>query len=723
MNDNHLLAAALSYAKEGWPVFPLVARTKQPIAGVHGQKDASTDEKQIRLWFADNPRLNLAIATGNGLLVIDVDVKNGASGEESLLSLQHEIGVLPDTRAVLSGSGGRQLYYRVPVEFESIANLAHGVEVKGTADAITVPPSIHPDTGRAYLWDGAEAFRAPLAELPAAWLERIRSTGKRKFQSGKMPAFNHTEKKTYPAADLARIVGGCTWLRHCRDDAAHLVEPEWYAMLTVVGRAVDGKEHAHAWSKPYLRYRPDETDAKLKHALTDTGPVTCQHVAGELGQHLPHCSKCRHWEKIESPITLGHDASEREDAVPDDEPWRAELTLNGRGRPYPNLRNAAIALSAHPDWQNERLAFDEFREKIFVRAGGAIAAGEVDEYRVLAITRWLQEQLSPTMPEASARSAVEYVARQHLAHPLREWLDGLIWDKTPRIRNRFWETYFGARPGGAHRYKDDADFYFDAVARCFFTAAVARVMKPGTRMEHLLVLEGPHTGYKQKALEVLAGSRYFTNQLPPRLDWGMAAEQIRGMWLVQISDLALVLQYEAARQFLMRVNDQYRPSYGKLGKVNIDRQCVFVATTAERRYLLDEHSIGYVWPVLTGDIDIHALARDRIQLWAEAVTMWREKTPWWPLEELAALFRAEQEARLIDDPWMDRVRSFTLEHPKFSVAQFLEKYEVPFHLQDKRIEQRIERLLIRHGYRHGVEDTGEITWRNPEAAERNAVVQ
>jgi predicted P-loop ATPase len=714
LNDNHLVAAALTYAKAGWPVFPLVERTKQPIAGCRGQLDATTDEQQIRQWFENNPRLNLAIATGNGLLVLDID---GASGEESLRALEHEIGKLPDTRGVLTGSGSQHLYFAVPVDFESVANLADGVEVKGNGDAITAPPSVHPATGRAYLWDGMAGFQAALADLPLAWLERCRGKARPKKTAGETAT---QPAGTFPPADATRAAKGCAWLQHCFTDAQGLREPEWYAMLTVIARCENGKHLAHAWSAPYVRYRPAETDYKIRHALEDTGPATCRHVAGELGQFHAYCRKCEHWQQIESPIVLGMDPAAR--PVPD-EPWRLDLLSNGHGRPYPNLHNTAIALTAHPDWQGARLAFDEFRDKVMIRPGApdAVPAGELDELRFYAITRWLQARLSPTLQESTVRSAIDYVARQHPAHALREWLTGLTWDKVPRIRGRFFQRYFGARATDGHRYKDDADFYLEGVAVSWLVGAVARLFEPGALVEHFVVLEGPHHNFKVKALEVLAGAPYFSGQLPPRLDWQAAVEQIRGVWFVEVSDLAQALQYPATRQFLLRRADQLPAKRGSAaGKISLDRQCIFTGTTAERRYLLDAATIGYALPVLTSTIDWQALGRDRAQLLAEAVHLYREKTPWWPQRELLPIYQVEQEARLVDDPWAERVRGFAFEHPKFSVGQLLEKYEVPFHQQTQPMQQRIERLLLRCGFVHTVQETGDVLWRNPDAVDAAA---
>lgn len=105
-------------------------------------------------------------------------------------------------------------------------------------------------------------------------------------------------------ADLDHIAQECRWLRHCRDDAATLAEPEWYAMLSIVGRCVNGDALVHEWSGPYPDYRPENTDEKLTHALKDSGPRTCQNI--QLISGGSHCVGCPHRGRVTSPIVLGN---------------------------------------------------------------------------------------------------------------------------------------------------------------------------------------------------------------------------------------------------------------------------------------------------------------------------------------------------------------------------------------------------------------------------------
>lgn len=129
-NGLSLLDAALWYARRGWPVFPLAPRSKQPLyanphpAGTperascrgecgrdgHGLHDATTDPGKIRAWWSRTRAANVGVATGQpGPDVLDVDVKHGAPGAESLQVLRGTsllAGVIGHTR---TASGGEHL--------------------------------------------------------------------------------------------------------------------------------------------------------------------------------------------------------------------------------------------------------------------------------------------------------------------------------------------------------------------------------------------------------------------------------------------------------------------------------------------------------------------------------------------------------------------------------------------------------------------------------------
>ena len=171
-NKRNMKKAALWYANHDLPVFPVKPRSKEPLTP-HGFKDATTDPAQIEKWYRQWPVANIGLPTGtpSGLLVLDVDPRNG--GQESLDGFIAEHGQFPDTAEQQTGGGGRHIVFSHPGGPVS-KTLAPGIDLKGDGGYIVVAPSIHP-TGSAYQWDGIAGEEALLnpAEVPTWLLERI----------------------------------------------------------------------------------------------------------------------------------------------------------------------------------------------------------------------------------------------------------------------------------------------------------------------------------------------------------------------------------------------------------------------------------------------------------------------------------------------------------------------------------------------------------------------
>jgi hypothetical protein len=116
-------------------------------------------------------------------------------------------------------------------------------------------------------------------------------------------AVDSGDEDDFEPVPLAPIVAGCAWLRHTRDDATTSPEPEWYAMLGITGRCIDGATIAHEWSRPHPGYSEDETAAKLAHALDAAGPRTCKNIRDELNG-TDYCTACPSWARSHHRLTL-----------------------------------------------------------------------------------------------------------------------------------------------------------------------------------------------------------------------------------------------------------------------------------------------------------------------------------------------------------------------------------------------------------------------------------
>lgn len=335
--------------------------------------------------------------------------------------------------------------------------------------------------------------------------------------------------------------------------------------------------------------------------------------------------------------------------------WRQSLLYNREGDPRPVLANAITALREAPEWDGV-LWHNEFATATVARKAPPWITDRTNwddtpwsDRDDFLVADWLQRQDIMT-PASVAGQAVEAVARDRKYHPVREYLDGLTWDGTPRIE-RWLIGYLGATDTP----------YIRAVGPRWLISAIARIYRPGAQADCALILEGPQGIRKSSALRILA-EPWFADRLS---DLGSkdAAMETKGVWIIEIAELDTMSRAEVGtiKAFITRPQDRFRPPYGKR-LVDLPRQCVFAGTVnPEGGYLKDATGGRRFWPVVCGTIDTAALQRDRDQLWAEARVRFEAGAPWWlNSRDLEALATEQQADRYQGDAWDDPIRLYLL---------------------------------------------------------------
>lgn len=252
--------------------------------------------------------------------------------------------------------------------------------------------------------------------------------------------------------------------------------------------------------------------------------------------------------------------------------------------------------------------------------------------------------------------AIEDIARRNAFHPVRDYLGGLAWDGEPRLHN-WLQTYLGC----------EHDAYSQIVGPKFLIAMVARVYEPGCKADYMPVLEGPQGTGKSSACRVLAG-QWFSDSLPElhRGDPVRLSMAVRGKWVIEVSEMSAIRAAEASalKAFLTQTEEQFVPKFGRV-EVHEPRQCLFIGTTNKSAYLGDETGGRRFWPLKTSLIDLPALARDRDQLFAEAVDRYLRGEPWHPSrdEELAHITPQQAQRFQADDAWQDAIEAWINERP------------------------------------------------------------
>lgn len=154
-----MLASALAYARDGWAVFPVKERGKQPLTP-HGFKDATTDEATIKRWWRQHPNANIGHAVPAGTVVVDID------GEEGRASLNGH--ALPDTLTARTGRGEHR-FYASETRIAPRAGIRPGIDLRGPGSYVVLPPSVHA-SGKRYAWD-----RISDVSVAPAWITSERA--------------------------------------------------------------------------------------------------------------------------------------------------------------------------------------------------------------------------------------------------------------------------------------------------------------------------------------------------------------------------------------------------------------------------------------------------------------------------------------------------------------------------------------------------------------------
>jgi hypothetical protein len=294
-----------------------------------------------------------------------------------------------------------------------------------------------------------------------------------------------------------------------------------------------------------------------------------------------------------------------------------------------------------------RVWFDTFHKRYITNWSGrtddtVVAESSRTDSFDLNVYSWLQ-QVDPRLSKMGDRmsaNALSHVADQDQRNEAADWLNSLTWDGVDRLTTLLPEAF-----------KTEDDDYHRAVGRCWFISMAARALEPGCKVDTMPVFMGAQGRQKSQALEIIGGKWYRT--AASNVDSANFLQEIQGCLVFEIQELHSII---TAKQGAAKVKavlstriDHFRVPYGRhVGEHR--RTAVLAGTTNERGWHTDNTGGRRFWPVVCPDhIDLEWLTRNRDQLFAEAVALYRDHTPWWnvPEEEQARRMEAERHV----DPW------------------------------------------------------------------------
>jgi predicted P-loop ATPase len=370
--------------------------------------------------------------------------------------------------------------------------------------------------------------------------------------------------------------------------------------------------------------------------------------------------------------------------------------------PANNVANAVKILRNDWRWRGV-LAIDEMAKQMTAAqiapwheyepsARGGVWDTDADPTR-MAI--WFFDAYGMNLSKEKVSDAALVVAQDRPFHPVRQWLESLPeHDGTKRVE-QFFPKHFAVAPSP----------YAQAVARILLVSLVARAMRPGCKVDTVVVLEGEQGLRKSSACKALVGERWFAENT---CEVGTKDAQLalHGKWLLEMPELAGMTraQVETVKAFFSRSSDWLRPPYGRRC-TDLHRSSCNIATTNDSQYLRDRTGNRRYLPIRAGArIDADAIARDREQLFAEALALYRAGGKYY-IDEPALLqaAQAQTEKRETIDTWEDRLRPWLHEHTVdgirgetgVTVIDALSHLQVPVERQGPEVSVRVGVLFKR----------------------------
>ncbi len=317
------------------------------------------------------------------------------------------------------------------------------------------------------------------------------------------------------------------------------------------------------------------------------------------------------------------------DGVTPEEDWRdlilwkpltkADVENNRDPTWESNEHNAAIILERSEPWAG-CLRFNEVTLQVEC-VGDAPVTGSGRELNNLprAVANWLQIQGIDLSSNAVAETLL-LVASEHKFDPVKEYLtrQAALWDGVPRNDTLLERCCGVALVSGDGR---DITAHVRRVSGKWLTSAAARGLRPGCKVDTVLILEGAQGGGKTGFFEDLGGEFYALS--PKDLEAKDGLMLIAGSWIVELSELSSLrnVHKDAAKTYFTTRFDKFRLPYAR-GISIVQRRSVFGGSynpiIGEEPATDRSGNRRYWFMKTTGEIDREYLRRWRDQIWAEA---------------------------------------------------------------------------------------------------------
>lgn len=344
---------------------------------------------------------------------------------------------------------------------------------------------------------------------------------------------------------------------------------------------------------------------------------------------------------------FGDSWEESEEEGEPDTSWLEKMDVDGKANFLSTINNVKLALDNDPLLKG-RFALNKFENReVLLKSPPWRQVDPKLPYMVDKDDAGLRHYMESVYKITGVQKIADGLAltlENNSFHPIRDRLKELEHDGINRVDTVFID-YLGA---------EDCP-YIRAVTRKVLVAAVARVFVPGIKFDTVVSISGKQGEGKSTIIRKLGG-KYYSDSFGT-VQGKEAFEQIQGVWLVEMAELAGLkkAEAEAIKHFISKQEDRFRVAYGKRVEI-FPRQCVFFATTNDWNFLNDPTGNRRFWPVATKhqeptkDVFDDLTDYEIDQIWAEAVVLFRAgETLYLDKEMEKEALKRQQEHSVVDD--------------------------------------------------------------------------
>jgi putative DNA primase/helicase len=338
--------------------------------------------------------------------------------------------------------------------------------------------------------------------------------------------------------------------------------------------------------------------------------------------------------------------------------WRElGLIVNGMGKPIANATNVAITLKAMGKYADD-IWWDRFYQQLMILDEGK--PRPVDDHDTIRLMTMFQYKVGiANINKGTIWDGMIALGCGRKRNCVEERMRSVSWDGEKRI-DFFFEKSFGARPSE----------YTRAASKNFLISLVARVCKPGSKVDNMVILEGLQGAGKSTLLRLLCKD-LFAEIIQKQFDPRELLLSAQGLMLVEMGELHVfkTADINLLKSFITNESDMVRFPYDRVGR-RLARQFVLVGTTNSDEYLADSTGNRRFWPIKCETLCAEYVAENREQLFAEALARYDNGESWWemPAEETQEIV----ETRRYQDGWEDLIAENMCKLPgSVTVAEIL----------------------------------------------------